>query len=91
MIAAVAPAEQKAGFTEIQTLATAKKVAVDQPTFAELEKARLNLKQNPFQVSAVKNVLELEKKAARTAMVEYLESRLSGLPTTGSDQKKEIN
>ncbi|MBC7420619.1 MAG: tetratricopeptide repeat protein [Bdellovibrio sp.] len=91
MVSAVAPEAQKAGFSEIQAMASIRKVAANQPTFAELEKARLNLKQNPFVASAVKNVLELEKKADRTAMVEYLESRLSGLPAAGTEQKKEIN
>ncbi len=91
MVAAIAPVDQKPAFAEIQTMATAKRIPANQPSFAELEKARLNLKQNPFAESAVKNVLELEKKADRTAMVEYLESRLSGLATKGADSKKEIN
>lgn len=91
MVAAIAPADQKASFAEIQALATAKPAVTNQPTFAELENARMNLKKNPFEISAVKNVLELEKRTDRTAMVEYLESRLSGLPADGGAQKKEMN
>ncbi|MFZ3229661.1 MAG: hypothetical protein WA160_05620 [Pseudobdellovibrio sp.] len=76
---AIAPDDQKNSLTSVQSSASIVKTNAGLPSRADLEKARLNLKQNPLEISAVQNILDLEKKTDRVAMVEYLESRLSVL------------
>jgi hypothetical protein len=59
----------------------------EKPTLAEMEKARLNLKQNPFAPTAIQDVIVLEKKAQRQSMVDYLESRLATVAKKDSETK----
>ncbi len=88
-VANVAPEAQKAAWTtasvEIQTAAG----AIAKPSLAELEKARTNLKQNPFAATAIEEALALERKAQRKSMVEYLEGRLASLKTTAEPKEKQ--
>jgi hypothetical protein len=58
------------------------------PSLAELEKARTNLKQNPFAPTALQEAITVEKKAQRRSMVEYLESRLATLAKKDTDLKE---
>lgn len=88
MIAASAPEAQKAAWTSVTKEAHAGVAAQSKPTLAEMEKARTNLKQNPFQLAALQQVLELEKKAQRKSMVEYLESRIASLNKKDGDAKE---
>ncbi|MNY70561.1 hypothetical protein D3C86_2087200 [compost metagenome] len=60
----------------------------ERPTLAEMEKARLNLKQNPFAPAAIQDVIILEKKAQRQSMVDYLESRLATVAKKDSETKE---
>lgn len=84
-VSAIAPEDQKVAWTGLVTeIKTAAGNGVQKPSLAELEKARTNLKQNPFALSALQEVLALEKKAQRSSMVEYLESRIA---TLNSDSK----
>lgn len=83
-VEAVAAADQKASWLALATDIRSAQGLVTRPSLAELEKARTNLKQNPFVASAIEEVLALEKKAQRKSMVEYLEGRLAGLSTKDS-------
>jgi hypothetical protein len=87
-IASIAPAELKsswaASIIEIKGLGH----EGQKPNLAELEKARTNLKQNPFSESAIQEVIALEKKAQRKSMVEYLEGRLATLAKKDPNSKE---
>ncbi|WP_415062878.1 tetratricopeptide repeat protein [Bdellovibrio sp.] len=87
-LAAVAPEDQKASWTGAVAEIRASDLAQVKPTLAELEKARMNLKQNPFVASAIQEVLVLEKKAQRKSMVEYLEGRLATLAKKDNEVKE---
>ncbi|MBV2167255.1 MAG: hypothetical protein KUL82_01000, partial [Bdellovibrio sp.] len=87
-LAAVAPEDQKASWTGAVAEIRASDLAQVKPTLAELEKARMNLKQNPFVASAIQEVLILEKKAQRKSMVEYLEGRLATLAKKDNEVKE---
>ncbi|MNJ94719.1 hypothetical protein D3C87_124210 [compost metagenome] len=86
-LAAVAPEEQKVSWTGFVAEIKATDANQQKPSLAELEKARTNLKQNPFAMSALQEVLVLEKKAQRKSMVEYLESRIATLGKKDTDLK----
>lgn len=88
MIASVAPAEQKATWSGLTQEVQVAQAAQQKPSLVELEKARTNLKQNPFKMSALQEVLVLEKKAQRKSMVEYLESRIATLAKKDTDSKE---
>lgn len=87
-VAAIAPEEKKASWMAAVAQIKADESALQKPTLVELEKARTNLKQNPFAASAIEQVLVLEKKAQRKSMVEYLEGRLATLAKKDSDVKE---
>ncbi len=87
-LAAVAPEDQKVSWTTAVAEIKASETAQQKPTLAELEQARTNLKQNPFQETAIQAALALEKKAQRKSMVEYLEGRLATLAKKDSDVKE---
>jgi hypothetical protein len=78
-LAAIAPEEQKAAWTQVAGEVKALKTQEQKPSLAELETARTNLKANPFVPSAIEQAIAMEKKAHRRSMVEYLESRLATL------------
>ncbi|UOF02720.1 tetratricopeptide repeat protein [Bdellovibrio reynosensis] len=78
-LAAVAPEDQKASWAALAADIRNADLATQKPSLAELEKARTNLKQNPFMATAIEQVLVLERKAQRKSMVEYLEGRLASL------------
>ncbi|XGC81759.1 tetratricopeptide repeat protein [Bdellovibrio bacteriovorus] len=78
-LAAVAPEDQKASWAALAADIKNADLATQKPSLAELEKARTNLKQNPFMATAIEQVLVLERKAQRKSMVEYLEGRLASL------------
>lgn len=88
-VALIAPETQKptwsAASVEIKTTVG----AISRPSLAELEKARTNLKQNPFAASAIEEALALERKAQRKSMVEYLEGRLASLKTNAEPKEKQ--
>ncbi|WP_374029880.1 tetratricopeptide repeat protein [Bdellovibrio bacteriovorus] len=86
-VAAVAPEAQKASWTALAADIKASEMSQQKPSLAELEKARTNLKQNPFAAAAIQEALTLEKKAQRKSMVEYLESRLASLEKKDSEVK----
>lgn len=87
-LAAVAPEDQKVAWTTAVAEIKASDTALQKPSLAELEKARTNLKQNPFAVSAIQEALALEKKAQRKSMVEYLEGRLATLAKKDNEVKE---
>lgn len=87
-LAAVAPEEHKTAWTTATADIKATEMSLQKPTLAELEKARTNLKQNPFAASAIQEALALEKKAQRKSMVEYLEGRLASLAKKDSEVKE---
>lgn len=87
-LAAAAPTEQKTDWSLAVNEIKATEAGQHRPTLAELEKARTNLKQNPFMASAIQDVLVLEKKAQRKSMVEYLEGRLASLAKRDHDVKE---
>ncbi|MFS4460140.1 tetratricopeptide repeat protein [Bdellovibrio sp. HCB2-146] len=88
-IAAIAPDDHKPNWTalagDLQKITPA---GQERPTLAEMEKARLNLKQNPFAPAAIQDVIALEKKAQRQSMVDYLESRLATVAKKDSETKE---
>ena len=90
----VAPVESKENFKNIVAKIDQSENSItskSQPSIAELEKARLELKANPFEIAALKNILELEKLGQRTAMVKYLENRLSGLTKNNENIQSDKN
>lgn len=85
-LAGIAPTEQVSSWKQAATEIKTAGVPEQKPTLAELEKARTNLKQNPFAASALQEALALEKKAQRKSMVEYLEGRLATLANKENKQ-----
>lgn len=84
----IAPDDQKSNWAALSAdLEKISPAGQEKPTLAEMEKARLNLKQNPFAPTAIQDVIVLEKKAQRQSMVDYLESRLAGLAKKDSETK----
>lgn len=83
----VAPEDQKASWMAMATDIKNSDLGAQKPSLAELEKARTNLKQNPFVASAIEQVLVLERKAQRKSMVEYLEGRLATLAKRDGETK----
>ncbi len=79
LILAIAPVESKPAFQDLLQLAQSEAPTAARPSFAELEKARLKLKENPFATEAIQEVLTMEKKAQRPVMAEYFETRLAAL------------
>lgn len=89
LIAEKAPADQKVAWTQMGSEIKANSgLDMAKPSVAELEKARNNLRQNPFMASAIQDVLTLEKQAKRKSMVEYLEGRLASLNKKDGDTKE---
>jgi hypothetical protein len=88
-VAAIAPDTQKEAWTTASTDIKTAAGAITKPSLAELEKARTNLKQNPFAANAIEEALALERKAQRKSMVEYLEGRLASLKTTAEPKEKQ--
>lgn len=81
LVAAAAPEALKPQLEQIlQTPAQQKLV----PTIAELEGARQQVRSQPFNRGSLENLLTLEKKMGREAMVVYLENRLAKLDEPGS-------
>jgi hypothetical protein len=87
-LAAIAPEEQKASWSGLVTEIKSLDTQSAKPSLAELEKARTNLKQNPFAPTALQEAITVEKKAQRRSMVEYLESRLATLAKKDTDLKE---
>ncbi|KYG61605.1 hypothetical protein AZI86_18040 [Bdellovibrio bacteriovorus] len=88
-VAAIAPEAQKTAWSTASVDIKTAVGAVSKPSLAELEKARTNLKQNPFAKSALEEALALERKAQRKSMVEYLEGRLASLNTSAEPKEKQ--
>lgn len=88
-VAAIAPEAQKTSWTTASVDLKTAAGAISKPSLAELEKARTNLKQNPFAKSALEEALALERKAQRKSMVEYLEGRLASLNTSAEPKEKQ--
>jgi len=87
-VAAIAPEDQKAAWTTAANEIKTAEGALQKPSLAEMEKARNNLKQNPFAASAIQEAIAVEKKAQRKSMVEYLEGRLASLAKKDSEVKE---
>lgn len=87
-VAGAAPAELKPEWSLVANDIKSTEAGQHRPTLVELEKARTNLKQNPFMASAIQEVLVLEKKAQRKSMVEYLEGRLASLAQKDPNMKE---
>ncbi|WP_253720903.1 tetratricopeptide repeat protein [Bdellovibrio bacteriovorus] len=86
-VAAIAPEDQKIAWTGAVSEIKASVTAQQKPSLAEMEKARTNLKQNPFTVSAIEEAIAVEKKAQRKSMVEYLQGRLATLAKKDGEVK----
>ncbi|WP_374078745.1 hypothetical protein [Bdellovibrio bacteriovorus] len=87
-VTAIAPEDQKASWTAAVVEIKAAEGSLQKPSLAELEKARTNLKQNPFAASAIQEAIAVEKKAQRKSMVEYLEGRLATLAKKDNEVKE---
>lgn len=87
-VTAIAPEDQKPAWTAAVVEIKAAEGSLQKPSLAELEKARTNLKQNPFAASAIQEAIVVEKKAQRKSMVEYLEGRLATLAKKDNEVKE---
>lgn len=92
LVAAVAPETHKAQIEQVLQTPVQEKLV---PTLAELEGARSQVRAQPFDRGVLENLLSLEKKMGRDAMVAYLENRIAKMgdgaaagpaPATGEEK-----
>ena len=89
LVSSVAPEAFKAQLDGIRNTPAEEKVV---PTLAELEGARTQVREKPFDRGVLENLLSLEKKMGREAMVAYLENRIAKMgdirePATETEEK----
>lgn len=76
----IAPEGGKAEIVALTSPAELKtSVGVVAPSLQAMEQARTKVRSEPFNVAALKELLELEKQAKNQAMVQYLEERIGGV------------
>lgn len=78
----IAPAESKASLDVITAKIQASSDQKAVPALKDLETARNDLRQRPFETETLKKVLDLEKQSGHTAMVQYLQARLDHIQTS---------
>jgi hypothetical protein len=75
----IAPQDQQAFLTDLTVVKKDTTVATNRPSLKEIQAARNQVHQNPFDKQALQALLELEKKSDNTAMTQYLQSRIENL------------
>ena len=76
VLSEAAPAAKKEKLAAVSGAVPQKKEA---PSFADLEKARASVRENPMSRASLEALLKLEKDSGHQAMVAYLEGRLATL------------
>lgn len=77
LLSEVAPAEKQTQLTAFIHKPTA--IAAEKPSLQVLEGAKAAVRSNPMDAQSIRNLLELEQKWGRPAMVSYLKGRLDSL------------
>jgi len=75
----IAPQEYQTFLADLVVVKKDTTVAANRPSLKEIQAARNQVHQNPFDKQALQALLELEKKAENTAMTQYLQSRIENL------------
>jgi hypothetical protein len=84
-VRAVVPAELQALLVEGN--GPTEGTAVAKPSLAEVEKARQNVRERPFDGSQIQALMKLEKQLGRKPMVAYLQSRLDTLGAAPTEKQ----
>jgi hypothetical protein len=77
------PQDQQAKLVDVAP----ERALASKPSLAQMETARQEVREKPFDRSSIKNLIGLERQMGRESMVSYLESRLSSLENTESTKK----
>jgi len=75
----IAPQEHQAMLAELVVTKKDTTVAAVRPSLKEIQAARSQVLQNPFDKQSLQALLELEKKSENTAMTQYLQTRIDNL------------
>jgi hypothetical protein len=75
----IAPQEYQGMLAELVVTKKDTTVAGQRPSLQEIQKARSQVNQNPFDRQALQALLDLEKKSENSAMTQYLQTRIENL------------
>ncbi len=75
----IAPQEYQTFLTDLTLVKKDVAAAANRPSLKEIQAARSQVHQNPFDKQALQELLDLEKKSDNTAMTQYLQTRIENL------------
>lgn len=75
----IAPQDQQGFLADLVVVKKDTTMAANRPSLKEIQAARNQVHQNPFDKQALQALLELEKKSENTAMTQYLQTRIENL------------